>query len=181
MSPECKLHTFYSKFWLCSLPVYCCRWHKKLKFRTITCFNQTAFSLLHFLKDYLKVSQTVVVAKETKEENCYRLLLLVIFFHRSFLLFSGAILCKKQRNERWVKKFAVVLNETERSLKRQLIERNRVKREMEEVVKVLKSHSLIDQRIRYEPMTQSITASYCRYIDVPLGVCSLMDCLFFDL
>lgn len=65
----------------------------------------------------------------------------------------------------------LVLNETERFLKRKLIERNRMKREMEDIVKVMKSHSLMEQRVRFEPMIQSITTSYCRYIDVPIQFC----------
>lgn len=60
----------------------------------------------------------------------------------------------------------LVLDENERSLKRKLIENNRIKREMEDALKVMKSYSLINHRARFEPLIQTITSSYCKNIDI---------------
>uniref|UniRef100_A0A158R507 Nuclear receptor domain-containing protein n=1 Tax=Syphacia muris TaxID=451379 RepID=A0A158R507_9BILA len=62
----------------------------------------------------------------------------------------------------------LVLNDTERDLKRKLIEHNRMRREMEEIIKVMKANSLLEKRSCYEPMIQIITSSYCKNIDIPI-------------
>ncbi|VDM40862.1 unnamed protein product [Toxocara canis] len=62
----------------------------------------------------------------------------------------------------------LVLNESERSAKRLLIRENREKRELENIRQMIKANSLYDQQDQFRATIDPITASYCRYIDVPI-------------
>ncbi|VDK66709.1 unnamed protein product [Gongylonema pulchrum] len=65
---------------------------------------------------------------------------------------------------------ALVLNETERQAKRNLIQENRTKRELERIRALIKATSLSSRQEEFKATIDQITASYCRIIDVPLRV-----------
>ncbi|VDK43067.1 unnamed protein product [Anisakis simplex] len=62
----------------------------------------------------------------------------------------------------------LVLDENERSAKRRLIRENRERRELEHVRHIIKASSLYEQQDQYRTVIDSVTANYCRYIDIPV-------------
>uniref|UniRef100_A0A0K0EDF5 Nuclear receptor domain-containing protein n=1 Tax=Strongyloides stercoralis TaxID=6248 RepID=A0A0K0EDF5_STRER len=63
-----------------------------------------------------------------------------------------------------------VLNDNERTAKRQLIKENRERKKIEQIYEIFQKKSSITDLESFEPLYKMITFSYCNTIDVPLKI-----------
>uniref|UniRef100_A0A0N5BY31 Nuclear receptor domain-containing protein n=1 Tax=Strongyloides papillosus TaxID=174720 RepID=A0A0N5BY31_STREA len=61
-----------------------------------------------------------------------------------------------------------VLNDNERTAKRQLIKENRERKKLEQIYEIFQKKSSLTDLESFEPLYKTITYSYCNIIDVPL-------------